>query len=111
MSQRVVTQLIDDLDGESEADETLSFALDGQPYEIELTDKNAAVLREALKPFVAVARQPGQKARRTPRANAAAANDGPSADEIRTWAREQKMTVSERGRISGEVRAAYDKAH
>jgi len=39
--------LEDDLDG-SEADETVTFALDGVSYEIDLNAKNAAALRDSL---------------------------------------------------------------
>ena len=35
----------------------------------------------------------------------------PTASDIRTWAHEQGITVSERGRLSQDVLAAYVKAH
>ena len=41
--------LEDDLDG-SVADETVTFALDGVTYEIDLNAKNAGELRDALAP-------------------------------------------------------------
>ncbi|MEO7000057.1 MAG: histone-like nucleoid-structuring protein Lsr2, partial [Terracoccus sp.] len=40
MAQRVEVVLIDDLDGGNAA-ETVTFALDGVTYEIDLSDKNA----------------------------------------------------------------------
>ena len=49
MAQRVQIILEDDYDGGS-ADETVSFALDGAEYEIDLSSKNATGLREALGP-------------------------------------------------------------
>ena len=52
MAKRVVEILTDDLDG-GEATETVSFALDGKAYEIDLGEENAAKLRGALEPFVA----------------------------------------------------------
>ncbi len=51
MTQRTVVTLEDDLTGE-EAAETVSFALDGRAYEIDLTEANASALREALAPYV-----------------------------------------------------------
>ena len=50
MAQRVVTELIDDIDGKA-ADETVSFALDGWTYEIDLTATHAEDLRRALTPY------------------------------------------------------------
>ena len=56
MAQKVQIILEDDLDG-SEASQTISFALDGTSYEIDLNDKNAAVLRDALATYVGHARK------------------------------------------------------
>ena len=49
MAQKV--SLIDDLDG-SEANETVTYSLDGQEYEIDLSKKNAAKFRETLEPYI-----------------------------------------------------------
>ncbi len=46
MAQRIVVQKTDDIDG-SAAPETVTFALDGTTYEIDLSEANAAPLREA----------------------------------------------------------------
>ena len=50
MAQKTIVSLIDDLDG-TEADETVRFGLDSVQYEIDLSEKNATTLREALAPF------------------------------------------------------------
>jgi len=55
MAKTVIVKLTDDIDGD-DADETVSFALDGRSYEIDLSSKNATRLREAFEPFVAKAR-------------------------------------------------------
>ncbi len=55
MAKTVIVKLTDDLDG-SDAEETVTFAVDGRSYEIDLSSANAAALREALRPFVAKAR-------------------------------------------------------
>ena len=51
MAQKVHIVLEDDLDG-SPATETVSFGLDGKSYEIDLSDDNAAKLRDSLAVFV-----------------------------------------------------------
>ncbi|CAM5341078.1 hypothetical protein SANTM175S_06449 [Streptomyces antimycoticus] len=50
MAQKVQVLLVDDLDG-GEADETVTFSLDGKSYEIDLTTTNADKLRDALEPY------------------------------------------------------------
>ncbi|HWU31412.1 MAG TPA: histone-like nucleoid-structuring protein Lsr2, partial [Marmoricola sp.] len=52
MAQKISIQLIDDIDG-SDAAESVSFALDGSSYVIDLSESNAAALRNALAPYVA----------------------------------------------------------
>lgn len=64
MAQRTVTILVDDFDGETEAAETIPFALDGVTYEIDLAAANAATLRETLAPYIEVARRTGGRKRR-----------------------------------------------
>lgn len=107
MAQRVNIVLTDDLDG-SDANETVTFALDGNTYEIDLSTENAGKLRDALQSFVSVARKTGGRPARQTRRRSAANG---SATEIRAWASEQGMQVSSRGRVSAEVRAAYEAAH
>ncbi len=57
MAQRVITQLIDDLDQESEAAATVAFGWDECQYEIDLNDAHAAELRDAFAPHVGAARR------------------------------------------------------
>lgn len=73
-----------------DAAETVTFALDGISYEIDLSSANAAKLRDALKRFAAAARKTGGRAKATQRRAAASR----SATEIRAWAPEQGMAVS-----------------
>jgi len=113
MAQKVMVQLIDDVDG-SLADETVLFSLDGVNYEIDLNEKNAAKLRDALAPWIGNARRVG--GRRTPgRRGRSGSSSGRSsssgeAAKIREWARANGYTVSDRGRIPAEVIEAYQKA-
>lgn len=105
MAQKVNIVLVDDLDG-SDADETVSFALDGKEYEIDLSAKNAQKLRDAFAPYVGHARKAAGRRR-----GRAAANAGASPADIRAWARDNGFNVPDRGRVSSEVREAYLAAH
>lgn len=109
MAQQVTIVLVDDLDGGSAA-ETVSFALDGVSYEIDLTDKNAAKLRDAFAQWTGHGRRVGG---RTARAGAGrrSRNRGHDVGAVRDWGRKNGFTVSERGRISRELQSAYDNAH
>lgn len=109
LAQKVNIVLVDDIDG-SEATETVSFGLDGTSYEIDLNDKNAAALREAISGYVGHARKVGG-ARRGRKTAAASAGGGTSAREIRDWARSNGYDVPDRGRVSADVRAAFEAAH
>ena len=106
MAQKVNIILVDDLDG-SEADETVTFGLDGTTYEIDLNDGNAAALRDALSGYVGHAR----KVTGSRRGRKASAGSSSNTKDVREWAKGQGMTVSERGRISADVQQAYDAAH
>jgi hypothetical protein len=105
MAQRVQIILEDDYDGGT-ADETVTFSLDGAEYEIDLSSKNATGLREALAPWVAHARKIGGRRKRSTKATGSS-----STSDIRAWAQAQGLDVSSRGRVSAEVREAYEKAH
>ena len=48
MAQQTSVSLVDDLDG-GKAAETVAFGLDGSSFEIDLSKKNAAALRKALR--------------------------------------------------------------
>ena len=116
MAQKVDVKYVDDLDG-SEASGTVTFALDGRAYEIDLSDDNAARLRDSLATFIAAARRTGSRRSRTQRSTtseAPAAPTRPSREAtaaIRTWARENGHEVSERGRIPKAVIEAYNSAN
>jgi len=110
MAQKVQVILVDDLDG-GDAEESVSFSLDGVSYEIDLSSANAEALRDAIAPWVGHARRVGGRASRgrpAARGRAAAKAD---LGEVRSWARENGYQVSDRGRVSAEVMSAYDVAH
>lgn len=109
MAQRVQVILEDDYDGGA-ADETVSFGLDGAEYEIDLSSDNAARLRDELAPWIGHARKTGGRRKRvgTP---ASRSDDGSSTSDIRAWAQANGYEVSSRGRVSAEIREAYEKAN
>ena len=108
MAQRVQVVLIDDVDGGA-ADETISFGLDRVSYEIDLSEANAEKLREALTEWTKHARRAG--GRRSAGRRPVAVGRRQDHDAIRTWGRANGYKVSDRGRISGELQDAYDKAN
>lgn len=110
MAQKIHILLEDDLDG-SEASETVSFGLDGTSYEIDLNDKNAGSLRDALSTYVGHGRKVGAAPRRGAKKSGAAHDMGASAREVRDWARSNGHDVPDRGRVSADVRAAFEAAH
>jgi hypothetical protein len=109
VAQKVETRLVDDLDG-SDAAETVSFAFEGREYEIDLSQDNAARLRDGLAEFVAAARRTGGGNRRAPAARSASRStyDREQALAVREWARANGFEVSERGRIPRIVIEAYE---
>ncbi|AKU18212.1 histone-like nucleoid-structuring protein Lsr2 [Luteipulveratus mongoliensis] len=106
MAQKVQVLLVDDVDG-SEATETVTFGLDGVSYEIDLSAGNAASLRDGLSKWVEPARRTGGR-RATGKAAAVAGRQ--DLNQVREWGRANGYTVSDRGRVSGELQQAYDKA-
>jgi hypothetical protein len=101
MATKVTVALEDDLDG-GPADETVRFEVGGTQYEIDLNKKNAKAFRKQLAPFVEHARRAGRGPRR-PRTSSSRQRSG----DIRAWAKEQGITVSDRGRIPANVVEQY----
>ena len=112
MAQRTQIIWVDDVDG-SEATETVTFGLDGVTYEIDLSDDNAAGLREGLASWIGNARKVGGRSAARTRTGGRQRASGGKADlgAVRGWARENGFTISDRGRVSKEVLEAYTAAH
>ena len=106
MAQKVTVALEDDLDG-GPADETVRFAIGGAKYEIDLSTSNAAAFRRQLAPFIDHARKMGRGPRR--RTGRPASSRERSGD-IRAWAKQAGIAVSERGRIPASVIDQYEAA-
>jgi hypothetical protein len=107
MAQQVVTSFIDDID-RSAAEGSVRFALDGDEFEIDLSEEHTVALRTALEQYVAVARKsagspPVRRARR-------AASSGVNSTEVWEWAKSQGIDVKERGRIPAELVVKFQAA-
>ncbi len=109
MAQEVIVKLLDDLDG-TEAAETVMFGLDGESYEIDLSDKNAAALRKSLDRYLESARPGGAQtssgSRRT-RSKPVRGRGDADPRMVRAWANEHGIEISTRGRIPTEVLEQY----
>ena len=106
MAKRTEVVLVDDVDGGT-ADLTVQFALDGSSYEIDLSSQNADRLRNVLAPWIGHARKVGRR----PVGRVGGGRARGTATDIRRWAREQGHTISDRGRVPADIRAAYEAAH
>jgi hypothetical protein len=86
-----------------------AFTIDGVPYQIDLCSDHAEEFATAIAPFVANARRVSK-----PRATKSSALRSPrrasDLKSVRAWAAENGFSVSERGRLPGEVIAAYNRA-
>jgi len=105
--QKVQIILTSDLSG-AEADETVSFAVDGVQYELDATNKEADKFRGLFQDYIAVARKvSGRKSSRKP----SATSDGPSAKDVKAWADTQGLDYPQRGRLPKELLDMYEAAH
>ncbi|MCA2224892.1 MULTISPECIES: histone-like nucleoid-structuring protein Lsr2 [Nonomuraea] len=114
MAKQIQEIFLDDLDGSALSSEnTIRFGLDGFAYEIDLSDKNEEKLRKALAPFLVKARQVrkerGGKVRRGVGSARTVSRD--KSTEIRQWAKQAGLPVSERGRIAATIVEQYEAAH
>jgi Lsr2 len=106
VARRVITKLVDDLDG-SELGEgkgtTVRFAFDGASYEIDLSDKNAKKFKQTLDPYI----QAGRKLKRESKSRSGSAGRDYDPKVVRAWAIEQGIPVPERGRIPESILDQY----
>jgi hypothetical protein len=112
VAQKTVVELVDDLDGGT-AEETVSFALDGVEFQIDLSAENAANLRDILAPYIGHGRRTGGRKQRTSSASSRAPKSagGQENQAIREWARSQGKAVAERGRLPQALVVQFQEAH
>jgi hypothetical protein len=111
--QQVPADRVEDVN-RSAVVETVTFGLDGRHYRLDLSREDAATLRAALAPFVAVARPSRRGSRdrrrrsRGERVPSSAAISDPNRNAaIREWARQHGHTLSKRGPIPASVLQMY----
>jgi hypothetical protein len=119
MAQKILVEMLDDLDG-GEADQTVPFALDGVSYEIDLSDANAAALRDELGRYVDAGRRIGGRKVRvalgqsaaggSPSVSSASSADRERNQKLRAWAVDNGYEISARGRIRSDIAAAFEAA-
>ncbi len=105
MAKTTVVFMKDDLD-DGEADETLTFALEGTQYEIDLSKKNADKFRKAMEPYVGSARKTAAKNGRSSTRSRSNRSE-PESAAIRAWALASGIEVNSRGRIPSSVVDQY----
>lgn len=122
MVTKTVVSLVDDLTGEGGDDvESLSFGIDGATYEIDLSEGNAAALRDALATYIAAARRTGGRRRGANRPGRGAtvttiaanppaptSTDRGENQRIREWAQRKGLQIADRGRIPADIRERYE---
>jgi geranylgeranyl pyrophosphate synthase len=96
MATRVETYMVDDIDG-SKATQTVQFALDGNEYSIDLSDRNAEKLRGDLEKWIKAGRKTG--GRRSSRKVSGEIDT----KAVRVWAQSQGIELSKRGRVPASV--------
>lgn len=105
MAEKVIRQLIDDIDG-SDAARTRHFSVDGKNYKIDLSEKNNEKFDKALALFIehAATESPMRAAART---SSSAPRRDFDISALREWAAKHKIEVPSRGRIPGAVVDQY----
>jgi hypothetical protein len=106
MATKTKITLEDDLEG-GPADQTVRFGLGASEYEIDLNARNAGRFREQLAPFIDHARKPPRGQRAGP---GRAPSAGRDSAEVRAWAKEHGIQISERGRIPASVVEQFEAA-
>ena len=114
MAVQTTVTFVDDIDGSTEGVEHYTFNWLGTDYEIDLAPKSAKKLVDIMNTYT-------DKATRVPKVKSGGERGGwetgrtqTSRDDVaamRTWAREQGMEVSDKGRVSEAVKDAYHQAH
>jgi hypothetical protein len=108
MAQEHFVRLVDDLTGDAAA-ETVTFAIDGARYEIDLSADNAAKLRDTLSVYIANGRRTPGRGNGGPRRSTRADREQTAA--IRDWARKNGFGIGDKGRIPTSAIEAYHRAH
>lgn len=95
-----IVKLVDDLDGESDAEMTLEFGLDGKDFAIDLNDENYEQYRAILELLASKGREVVRETpkRKTLSTGKKTGTQGKT-QEMREWLRANGHQVSDRGRV------------
>lgn len=113
MKKEVITYT-DDVTGEEAEDITThTILIDGAGVEIDLAGASHDRLLEILHPYLSAkgARRVRGGVAATSKRRGAATTGSTDLALIRAWGRKNGYEVSDRGRVSAEVKEAYEKAH
>lgn len=113
MAKQTIVEIVDDISGERLADgagRTVTFALDGAQYEIDLTHAHAEELREALEPWISASRRVTGSGRSTAARSSRSGSSRSTKDTqaIREWAAANGFEIASRGRVPANVIEAYE---
>ena len=118
MAERIIRQLVDDLDGTEIVEGQggrVEFGFRGVSYAVDLHASNMAKLEKALAPFIKAATRVGGRATRRPKEPTNGIGNGrvPGVQlaAIRQWATKNGYQVSSRGRNPAEVMKAFHESH
>lgn len=114
MAREVIERITCDICGSDQQTGTLELGWEGDLFEIDVCQQHDTELRDAIGKVAEKGRRKQLPSFRTARARASArrqVEQGPSAREMREWARANGMEVPEKGRIPAEVRQAYEAAN
>jgi hypothetical protein len=108
VARSVAVVITDDIDGSPDA-ETVTFGFGGTTYELDLSEANRAKFEAVVAPYI----EAGRRISRDRGRPATSRPSPPKVDRaaVRAWAKENGLTVSERGRISAEILQRYEATH
>jgi hypothetical protein len=110
MARSYVAVIKDDLTGEVIEDGqavTIEFTINGRAYTIDLGPNNADAFHAAFEKYVAAATKVGG----APRGRRNSTRSTQDLAAIRSWANDHGYVVAARGRISSEIKEAFEQAH
>lgn len=111
MARQTIVTFTDDIDGSEKDVRTVQFGIDGQTFEIDLSDGNRAKLMAALEPFIKAGTKVTNNVRPIGSAKSARVNSSKPTPEylkaVRTWVRDNGYKVSDYGRVPDYMLAAY----
>lgn len=110
MAQRVIQRLVDDITGKEIPEghgETITFAVNGVQYEIDLDDKGAAKFHSTLQYYIDHARKAGRTNVSPIRGRTRKSTRDVDPAAVRAWAESNGISVNARGRIKSEVIEKY----